>query len=317
MPLTTLALQGTSGGSSAESISQGSGYGYGYSNSQSDGWSQDDSYSIGQSWGSGWSNDWGWSNSAQNSISQWGGSANGESWNHTYGREASAQDIINAYTANSVERELWALQAAYNAQEAEKSRQFQAQMSNTAYQRAVEDLKKAGLNPILAAGVASSTPIGATASSGLSSAHKANAYAESTGGSYNKSSDYGYSKSQGHSNSQWGGSSGYENKSYNKSESHGKSENHSKSNSYNYNESQNSASSWEKSSYTNNIKEVAENAINTLGNLGIVDNIQNKNKNLNKTDKAKTTLEKSVNNYKLRNYHNTDTYKNENRTHSR
>lgn len=66
-------------------------------------------------------------------------------------------------------RELLEEQRAYNSAEAQKTRDWQERMSNTAYQRAVEDLQAAGLNKWLAIsggnGASASTPSGATASS--------------------------------------------------------------------------------------------------------------------------------------------------------
>lgn len=68
-------------------------------------------------------------------------------------------------------------QREFAAEEAEKQRAWETEMSNTAHQREVQDMMEAGINPALSAmgGMGSTTPTGAAATSGASA---------STGGGY-------------------------------------------------------------------------------------------------------------------------------------
>lgn len=74
------------------------------------------------------------------------------------------QDLGDALGWGSARRQM-----EFNAAEAQKNRDWQTAMSNTAHQREVTDLKAAGLNPVLSAtgGTGASTPSGGVASSAI------------------------------------------------------------------------------------------------------------------------------------------------------
>lgn len=109
----------------------------------------------------------------------------------------------------SANESMWKKSAEYNSAEAEAQRAWQEQMSATAYQRAIKDMKAAGINPILAAmngganvgsGATASigTPtVGSTSASGktmgaLSGAQASTGGASAAGGSVGNYTGQGY-----------------------------------------------------------------------------------------------------------------------------
>lgn len=138
---------------------------------------------------------------AQNSISRdrsiseggssGGGSSSSYGWSEggTYGTGATASALSHAMMEEA---------NRFNAEQAELNRKWQEKMANTAYQRAMTDLKKAGLNPILAyTNGPAATGTGATASSAMGTA-----YTDTTNKSYNSGESSNFESSWNHSKSQ-------------------------------------------------------------------------------------------------------------------
>lgn len=147
------------------------------------------SNSASSNWSQNFSDNW-----SENGSESWGGS-------NESGQQASALSQYNAATANQINYDNMQMVMAYNAAEAQKQRDWEEMMSNTAHQRAVRDMIAAGINPILAAGSAASTPAGGMAATTALQSHMAREYTDYENGSKS------WGRSEGHSEGSGAGSS--------------------------------------------------------------------------------------------------------------
>lgn len=133
-----------------------------------------------------------------------------EAWAHAYSQTdamtARMWSALMAEDAWNKSMQAFHEQMDFNREEAQKQRDWQAEMANTIYTRSIKNMKEAGINPILAANMGlsgASVGTGATASLGGSpSAPLAQNFMDSWSGSDSYSHGYSYGESYG---------SGYEN----------------------------------------------------------------------------------------------------------
>lgn len=122
----------------------------------------------------------------------------GQSQSNSAGIAASNTSAAQAQIARDWQAQQAAAAMSFNAAEAQKNRDWQEQMANTIYTRSVKDMKRAGINPILAANFGlSAAGVGSGASASISppSGFMGQSFPEVN----SASSSYGYGENQGSS----------------------------------------------------------------------------------------------------------------------
>lgn len=91
--------------------------------------------------------------------------------NRDYRRELESMSFQNAFNASEAEKS-----RDFNMREAQKQRDYEERLANTAYQRATADMKAAGINPVLAISQGGAiTPSGSSASGSAATSGSASA----------------------------------------------------------------------------------------------------------------------------------------------
>lgn len=104
-------------------------------------------------------------------------------------RDYNRQVSLAEYQAGVNSREA-ELNRQFNSLEAQKQRDYETRMSNTAIQRAAADYKAAGFNPAMALGQGATTPAGATATGSAASVSQGSALSSQAFGLVDKAMDF-------------------------------------------------------------------------------------------------------------------------------
>ena len=119
------------------------------------------------------------------------------SQSNTYGTQASTvAQQVTANTNNSA-MDAWQKATQFNSEEARIQREWQERMANSIYQRTVDDMKKAGINPVLAAGMGLGTgSVGGGSAASISPSQVYNAQTFPDSSSYSDAYGSSYSQSE-------------------------------------------------------------------------------------------------------------------------